>query len=75
MTAPTMTINDVPYVERAPNVQLANAPAGACLQCAFYRDGVGCRMAIEQAAPAAFGGDCVERNVVYVHAQDRGQQA
>ena len=74
MTAPTMTINDVAYVERTPDMRLTNAPAGACLQCAFNRDAVGCWTAIgEGKAEEAFGGDCAQRNVVYVHAQDRGQ--
>lgn len=68
MTAPVMVINDVRYIERRPNLQLANAPAGACLQCAFNRDAVGCWIAIDGAAAKAFSGDCAQRNVVYVHA-------
>lgn len=71
MTSPTlvMTINDVQYVESTACPRVAGSKLGACLQCAFFRDSVGCLMACDDAAPRAFGGDCVQRDVIYVYAE------
>lgn len=41
---------------------------GACAQCAFGQQPRMCVEAI-QAAPAAFGGDCDDRDVVYMRAE------
>jgi hypothetical protein len=69
--APVMVINDIPYIERKPHAPSARSEAGACMQCAFFKDRVGCYMALENKATEAFGGDCVVRDVVYVHQEQR----
>lgn len=39
---------------------------GACAQCALLNRGDDCLQAVDVHAPAAFGGDCMTRDVVYV---------
>lgn len=56
-----MTINEVRYVEKKPN---ANRKSD-CEQCAFGFDRVGCYIAVTEAGAATFGGDCMQRNVIY----------
>ena len=49
--------------------QHGNAPPNyACDGCAFIRKPRYCDSAIEYKAKAAFGGDCDERDVIYVEA-------
>jgi hypothetical protein len=74
MTPPVMTINDVPYIESKPG-EPVHPTLGACMQCAFLKDAVGCYMAAEGAAKVAFGGDCMERDVIYVHSEQREEAA
>lgn len=69
--AVTMLINGVPYVERKPRDPV-HPHLGACIQCAFFRDTVGCQMAVCEKAREAFGGDCEQRDVVYMYAEGRG---
>jgi hypothetical protein len=69
-----MTINDVRYIESKPR-EPVHPTLGACMQSAFLKDAVGCHMAIEGKAAAAFGGDCMQRDVIYVHAEQRGDAA
>lgn len=65
-----MVLNGAPYIERAPYLPTAQGPDGVCAQCAFWRDTVGCYHAVMGLAERAFGGDCMARDVVYVHAED-----
>ena len=54
------------FVEAKP---IGNAPPNfACEGCAFVNHPVLCAKAIDGAAKAAFGGDCDERDVIYVAA-------
>lgn len=57
-----MVLNDVRYVEMKPS---RTVPTD-CEQCAFHNDSVGCFMALMGNAAAAFGGDCEQRDVIYV---------
>lgn len=72
MTTPAMVLNDVRYIERRPNAAMAEmARLGACAQCAFIHDTFGCYHATAGGlGERAFGGDCMARDVVYVHAED-----
>jgi hypothetical protein len=38
---------------------------GICAQCAFFSDMAQCGFVIDS-SPAVFGGDCAERDVIYV---------
>ena len=54
------------FVEAKP---IGNAPPNyACEGCAFVAHPVLCAKAIDGAAKSAFGGDCAERDVIYVEA-------
>lgn len=63
MSEPTITIAGVVYVEARPGT---TAERNNCMGCAFRaEDDRRCGMALSR-TPKEFGGDCVERDVVYV---------
>lgn len=59
LPVPTMEIDGVPYRE-APETD-------TCHGCAFFDSG-NCRSRSSAAVPV-FGGDCVDRNVIYIRAE------
>jgi hypothetical protein len=66
-----MIISGVEYVEAKPKPMMDRF-SGVCEQCAF---GVGvgnCAKAIES-SPGIFGGDCQQRDVIYVPAAKEGE--
>ena len=67
MTTPTMTIDGVEYVEAAPQ-ETGPDWDNVCSQCALGQPGMlaQCADALHGAADAAFGGDCAERDVIYI---------
>lgn len=68
MTTPAMLIRGQRYVE-AQSTDPKHMH-GCCSQCAFYADTEGCRTAnLAGVARAAFGGDCIQRDVVYAKEQ------
>ena len=63
-TKPVMLVRGVRYVEKA-TVEPDDLN-GYCKQCAFFHDMEGCGLAVfDDVAVKAFGGDCIERDVVY----------
>lgn len=64
---PTMTINGVEYVEAQPE-ETGPDWDNVCSQCALGQRGMRtiCYAAICGSARAAFGGDCQDRNVIYL---------
>lgn len=62
MTTPTMTIDGVEYVE-APEPEIA-----ICDECALGKLGMlaQCSEALRDASHAAFGGNCIDRRVIYL---------
>jgi hypothetical protein len=65
----TMEIRGIKYREAKVRQPIAPVEMGAvCAQCEFVCDRYGCGQAIEQSAKV-FGGDCMERDVVYDKAE------
>jgi|GEM_PF-6014600 hypothetical protein len=65
MTAtPTMTVMGIAYIEDKPK-KTRDPMSGVCGQCALYANTPACSFAIEH-SPSMFGGDCMERDVIYV---------
>ena len=64
MTAPTMTINGIEYVEAKPTIK------GLCQGCEFFIGGGFeddcCSDDFDIAEQHAFGASCVDRNVIYL---------
>lgn len=61
----TMVIDGTRYREAKPPKNWASLPAMACTTCALHEKMEQCGMAIDRAADEAFGGDCVQRDVIY----------
>ena len=69
MTTPTMTIDGVEYVEAKPKESARGWwDYNICAQCALGQPGMQpyCGAAIQRDALEAFGGDCMERGVIYL---------
>lgn len=71
MGKPTMVLNGVAYVEMPAPDNWA-MPDGVCAFCALYRRPECPGGALDGAARATFGGDCDERDVVYVRTARTG---
>jgi hypothetical protein len=63
----TIRINGAEYVEAKADEKKAELTGEVCSQCAFGVPGglPGCAIAIET-SPEVFGGDCAERDVIYL---------
>lgn len=67
-----MKIDGKIFVESPPQW---NAPPNyACKGCAFLENEILCGQVIDRLAKEAFGGDCDERNVIYVAANMESKQ-
>jgi hypothetical protein len=60
-----MKINGIRFVEADPT-----RPDYPCDGCAFSSDPKGCSVAVHL-SPQAFGGNCDDRNVIYVAEQNK----
>ena len=62
MTTPTLFIDGENYVE---SKQGTTAERSNCIGCIFGQHLGHCNMALSE-SPAIFGGDCMQRDVIYV---------
>ncbi|MGL4490891.1 MAG: hypothetical protein ACRCU5_15735 [Rhizobiaceae bacterium] len=65
-TQPLMRIDGKMYKESKPVKNIRSV----CGQCAFSRDTLRCVEAIDEASKPVFGGDCVDRDVIYEEVKD-----
>ena len=63
-SVPTMEIDGVRYREASDNDAVT-----PCFECAFYDAGCHERQPHWRKAEQAFGGDCIERKVIYIKAE------
>ena len=66
----TMVIDGSEYIEVRPPFNIPKPREDVCCLCAFGKSLAACGEAIDGAAYRAFGGDCMQRDVIYKKAEE-----